>query len=829
MFLHLARLARYQIVDHHANDATGFSATLIKHETTANNFTLSFRSTEYQNQADGGDWERDGVFAAPLTFAADGEIGADGFAFGQLAAMENYYLQLTTSGVLPTGVTLNVTGYSLGSHLATIFTELHANDPDIVFGHTYTFNGAGRGHINGPGATEVARIDGMLDLLREVLFNPDAGVSHVVDGLTNPRYLAAAGLAGQPFLPFTSETTLGAAGNIYTDARYRWAVEVATTVYDTDGAQTSPGEMGTSPAFAKITQLYGLATTGDLNVVANSGVHAPATPVFIEGQPQIEGVPLFQDQASFGNTHAITLLVDSLAVQELIQKIDPQYGQASAELLIKAASNTRAQNLALLNTLNVVESDSLEKTVDTFRKLLRDPVLPPASPLPVISRVGGFGDLGNRNLMYGAIQEVTDRVVAAQAQGILYTIDDLTNPTVSSPAIAGIADTDTDLGLAYRYALKELNPFAIVASTPQANDALYLSHNDQGQLIRVNPADGTGTLTTQYLTDRALFLKEKIALNQLDQDTSSRNIHFVDVASTYDIRTPLALAFAAGSSSSAPTISTRSPVAAKTTISMAVAVWMCSSGMTDGTIWRAMAAVIAWKVGRAPIPMFGGAGNDTYLVDDAGDQVIEVGDNGNDTVESSVTFSLVGTTIEDLTLTGTNDLNGTGNELDNLITGNGGINRLDGKGGTDHLIGGDKNDILIGGTGDNDLLEGGAGFDTYIYNDGRRDRSDRRFGCHGQDRVQWRTAPRRDQYRWRGHLCQPGWRRDLCPFRWPLDRERRADGQCRFSEWAVRDSARRSVGPSHGYRRTDRAFSVGVYGHQWKRFYNHRPRVSWAW
>jgi hypothetical protein len=350
-------LDTYRIVNHHANDSTGFSATLMQERGT-NNFTLSFRSTEYRDQSEGGDWERDGLFAAPLKFAADGEIGADGFAFGQLAAMENYYLQLTTSGVLPTGATLNITGYSLGSHLATIFTELHANDPDIVFGHTYTFNGAGRGHINGPGATEAARIDGMLDLLREVLFNPDAGVSRVVNGLTNPRYLAAAGLAGEPFTPFTSEATLGGAGNIYTDARYRWALEVATTVYDTDGAQISPGEAGTSPAFAKITQLYDLATTGDLNVVANSGEHAPATPVFIEGQPQIEGVPLFQDKATFGNTHAITLLVDSLAVQELIQKIDPLYGQASAELLIKAASNTRAQNLAPLNTLDVVESDS---------------------------------------------------------------------------------------------------------------------------------------------------------------------------------------------------------------------------------------------------------------------------------------------------------------------------------------------------------------------------------------------------------------------------------------------------------------------------------------
>lgn len=714
--------ARYQIVDHHANDATGFSATLIKDlsDSTGKTFTLSFRSTEYQNQVDGGDWERDGVFAAPLTFAADGEIGADGFAFGQLAAMENYYLQLTTSGVLPTGATLNVTGYSLGSHLATIFTELHVNDPDIVFGHTYTFNGAGRGHITGPGATEAARIDGMLDLLREVLINPDAGVSHVVNGLTNPRYLAAAGLTGQPFTPFTSETTLGGAGNIYTDARYRWAVEVATTVYDTDGAQTSPGEVGTSPAFAKITQLYGLATTGDLNVVANSGVHAPAIPMFIEGQPQIEGVPLFQDQASFGNTHAITLLVDSLAVQELIQKIDSQYGQASAELLIKAASNTRAQSLALLNTTDVVESDSLEKTVDAFRKLFRDPALPPATALSIDSRVGGFGNLANRNEMYAAIQEIKDRVgvLQAQQQGVVFTIDDLTNPTVSSPAIAGTADTETDQGLAYRYALKELNPFAIIANTPQANDALYQAHNTEGQLDRFNIADGTGTLTTQYLTDRALFLKEKIALNQLDQDTTTRSIHFFDVAGNYEIKTNSSIfttdrQFLFGSDD------------LDTLTGESKDDHLYGGGSVDVLIGKGGRDYLEGNGGSDRLEggagadtMVGGAGNDTYLVDDPGDQVIEVGDNGNDTVESSVTFSLVGTTVEDLTLTGTSDLNGTGNVLNNTITGNDGINRLDGKGGMDHLIGGDKDDILLGGTGNNDLLEGGAGFDTYIYNAG---------------------------------------------------------------------------------------------------------------
>ena len=109
-------IANYDIVSHHANDSTGFSATLMQ-ERGANNYTLSFRSTEYRNQSQGGDWERDGQPGA------DGEIFFNGFALGQLVSMEKYYQQLKANGVLPQGATLNVTDYSLGGHLATVFTD----------------------------------------------------------------------------------------------------------------------------------------------------------------------------------------------------------------------------------------------------------------------------------------------------------------------------------------------------------------------------------------------------------------------------------------------------------------------------------------------------------------------------------------------------------------------------------------------------------------------------------------------------------------------------------------------------------------------------------
>jgi len=108
----------------------------------------------------------------------------------------------------------------------------------------------------------------------------------------------------------------------------------------------------------------------------------------------------------------------------------------------------------------------------------------------------------------------------------------------------------------------------------------------------------------------------------------------------------------------------------------------------------------------------GGAGNDTYIVDNTADIVIELAGEGADSVFASADYALSGN-IENLTLTGTANINATGNALDNTVTGNSADNLLSGLAGNDTLNGDTGNDRLDGGAGA-DTLIGGAGNDTYV-------------------------------------------------------------------------------------------------------------------
>jgi Ca2+-binding RTX toxin-like protein len=111
--------------------------------------------------------------------------------------------------------------------------------------------------------------------------------------------------------------------------------------------------------------------------------------------------------------------------------------------------------------------------------------------------------------------------------------------------------------------------------------------------------------------------------------------------------------------------------------------------------------------------LIGGNGDDLYIMQNIDDIIVEKVDGGEqDQIIAAVDFNLgQSENVEFLTLTGKKAIEGTGNDLNNLLqeieggkinnvfTGNGGNDTINGQGGNDTLEGGNGDDELNGGDG----------------------------------------------------------------------------------------------------------------------------------
>ncbi len=472
----------FEIIDHLPNRSSGFSATLTRNKQTGE-YTLSFRSTEFRLPEEGGDKYRDGLYA-------DGRIGTHGFAFAQLASMEDYYAWLKSSGTLPDNAVLNVTGYSLGGHMATIFTELHADEVN----NTYSFNAVGRGDY----FRSVGTIADMIADYRSRLISDPP-----VEGLP------------ADVLDVKADITLvpGQQLSIYTDEEESASLYVKNK-YSADGSalidllEITQGIA--APKLApeindKILQIHGRANQSDIEVVANGGVSSSnRAPVYIEDQPE-------KDPADFGTTHSIILIVDSLIMTDLLQTIDPTLSRQDAEAIFSIASNTKASSISIGQD-GRVEHDSLEKVLDGLRRVFVNTEI---EKTPSDNKTGAFGDIRTRNIIHKNIDDLL-KIIG----GKTYSIERL--DTKSTSELIDTASADTQQGLAYRHALTQLDPFAVIGE-PGLHDA------DALFVDKFSP---------QFLIDRAMFLSTMLFSNRGNlggDDPAQRHVKtFVDTPKIID-------------------------------------------------------------------------------------------------------------------------------------------------------------------------------------------------------------------------------------------------------------------------------------------------------
>lgn len=121
--------------------------------------------------------------------------------------------------------------------------------------------------------------------------------------------------------------------------------------------------------------------------------------------------------------------------------------------------------------------------------------------------------------------------------------------------------------------------------------------------------------------------------------------------------------------------------------------------------------------------MAGGIGDDGYVVDNAGDVIVEAAGEGTDTVTTSLLSYTLGGNVEKLVYSSSKAFTGVGNALGNTITSGSGADLLQGLDGNDTLSSGSGNDTLEGGAGSDvltgstggDVMTGGTGADRFVF------------------------------------------------------------------------------------------------------------------
>ena len=389
------------------------------------------------------------VTALTLHTAAEAPPGVSNAVIGD---GEVFWVTATESGtglgLIDPGVALDVTGHSLGGHLAALAIRLFP----AQFSQAVTFNAPG--------------FDAML-------------------GVTDSATLLT-GLA----------TTLGSGGTsavlqILT-AIVQNGQQLTTTFVDELFAPHLPD--------AAPIDFIDLAGHGRI-VSLVSEDQAPGDDLSAVSQLWLTGIPASPRQPLTVeiNSHAMSGMVDALAVQALLERVDPTLTLADAGDLVALASN-RGGN-------------SEERLVDRLTHLFLGadwPLLGEAAAVGVSQWIAAPEPYYNRGVLHQRIIEIEQALAVYEGLRIV-SLD-----AIAAADLAGHAAEHS----AYRYALVALNPFVVLG-----DDALYERH-----AAMLDPT----RFSERFLDDRAQFVVGLVARNADDQAVAipgPEQLEFIDATS----------------------------------------------------------------------------------------------------------------------------------------------------------------------------------------------------------------------------------------------------------------------------------------------------------
>ena len=382
------------------------------------------------------------------------------------------------------------------------------------------------------------------------------------------------------------------------------------------------------------------------NIIAQPGLSATAGLGTMLGN--VENV-FIEQQTNPLNNHKIGFLTDALALYNLFARLDPAVSVETVGAILKASANrpesTLEATLSALGRLFGKTYPATETSRDTFYVNLYD-------------------------------LQANDAYRARQGGARIESMAGKSADAMKNLATNGDIDA-----LATRYALRALNPFAVLGAN-------YDAFNPEGQLNLYDKATDSGELTEAYLTDRAKLLAWKNRDFAGDGQQALRS----DRIETYQFIDKTL---------------TDAPTGGDLTLTVVGRQLSAVSNPVKVIFGGDPGEAITGGDANAGDRLYGGAGDDA-IFGEGGNDYLE-GGAGNDTLQGEEGADLL------VGLSGNDSLSGGGGN--DTLRGGAGDDNLEGGDESDSLYGNGGADTLRGGKG-NDYLEGGAGNDTYIFTSG---------------------------------------------------------------------------------------------------------------